>query len=269
MPHVEAVAGAGGVEVVGAIVGDQAVIGGVVDALEAQARAQVVALGGVVVHDVEDDLDAGLVQPAHHGLELGDLGAEPRAARVLVVRGEEADGVVAPVVAQALVDQVAVVDELVDRHELERRDAQALEVLDDAVFGQCGVRAAALGRNARVPHGQAAHVRLVDDGLVQRRVRPVIATPVEGHVGHHRARHERRAVVVVALARIAVHVVEARRVPAHLPLDRLGVGIEQQLVGVAALALGGIPRAVDPEAVAGACAQAGHVAVPAVGVDLA
>ena len=40
-----------------------------------QRRPEVVALGGVVVDDVEDDLDAGLVQRAHHRLELGHLPA--------------------------------------------------------------------------------------------------------------------------------------------------------------------------------------------------
>ena len=59
---VEAVAGAGGVVVVALVAGHQPVVGLVVDAAEGQGRAQVVALGGVVVDDVEDDLDAGAVQ---------------------------------------------------------------------------------------------------------------------------------------------------------------------------------------------------------------
>ena len=71
--HVEAVPGAGRVVVVGPVVGHEPVVGGVVDALERQDRAEVVALGGVVVDDVEDHLDAGLVQRPHHRLELGDL----------------------------------------------------------------------------------------------------------------------------------------------------------------------------------------------------
>ena len=39
-----------------------------------------VALGGVVVDDVEDDLDVGLVQRLDHRLELGDLLAAAAAA---------------------------------------------------------------------------------------------------------------------------------------------------------------------------------------------
>ena len=34
---------------------------------------ELVSLGAVVVHHVEDHLDAGAVQLAHHGLELADL----------------------------------------------------------------------------------------------------------------------------------------------------------------------------------------------------
>ena len=33
-----------------------------------------VALGGVIKHDVENQLDTGAVQRAHHSLELGDYG---------------------------------------------------------------------------------------------------------------------------------------------------------------------------------------------------
>jgi hypothetical protein len=65
--------------------------------LNDSSGAEVVALGGVVVDDVEDHLDAGRCS-AHHGLELGDLLAAGR-RRVAGVGGEEPDRVVAPVVA--------------------------------------------------------------------------------------------------------------------------------------------------------------------------
>ena len=55
------------------ILGDEPVVAGVVEALERQRRAEVVAFGGVVVDDVEDDLDVGLVQGPDHGLELVEL----------------------------------------------------------------------------------------------------------------------------------------------------------------------------------------------------
>ena len=70
---VERVPGAGEVHVVAGVVGAEPVVHAVVDALEREHRAEVVALGGVVVDDVEDHLDAGAVQRLHHPLELADL----------------------------------------------------------------------------------------------------------------------------------------------------------------------------------------------------
>ena len=136
--HVEAVAGAREVEVVARLVVDDAVVGEVVDAAHRQHRAHVVALGGVVVDDVEDHLDARRVQRLDHRLELlhlalrlgaDDVGQLARGDavagdRVAVVRGEEGDRVVAPVVAQAALGEVVVVDELVHRHQLDGRDAE-------------------------------------------------------------------------------------------------------------------------------------------------
>ena len=63
----------------------------------------------------------------HHRLELGDRVAASPIARL---GREEADRVVAPVVAQAALDQAAVVDEGVHRQQLDRGDAEALQVLD-------------------------------------------------------------------------------------------------------------------------------------------
>jgi hypothetical protein len=58
MAHVQAVAGPGVVRVVARLVGDEPVVGGVVEALQGQHRAQMVAFRRVVVDHVEDDLDA-------------------------------------------------------------------------------------------------------------------------------------------------------------------------------------------------------------------
>jgi hypothetical protein len=60
--HVQRVAAAGEVHVVARRAGRQAVVGGVVDAAEGQRRPPLVALGGVVVDHVEDDLEPGGVQ---------------------------------------------------------------------------------------------------------------------------------------------------------------------------------------------------------------
>ena len=252
----------GGVHVVAPVVVHQPVVGGVVDAAEGQRGPQVVALGGVVVDHVEDHLDARLVQGADHGLELLHLLAADAAGRVGVVRGEEADGVVAPVVAQALLAQVAVGDELVHRHQLDRGDAEPLQVRDHRRVGQAQVGAALLVGDDRVLPGQAADVRLVDDGLVVGDARRPVQVPVEVRVHHDRARDVRRGVGVVPPVRVPELVGEHRLAPVDAALDRLGVRVEQQLVRVAALPLGRVVRAVHPVPVPLARADAGQVPVP-------
>ena len=102
VPHEQSVPVAAVVEITAPVVVHQPVVGGVVDAAQGQRGPRVVALGGVVVDRVEDYLDPGLVQRPDHRLELLHLLAAGAAGGVGVVRGEEADGVVAPVVAQAL-----------------------------------------------------------------------------------------------------------------------------------------------------------------------
>jgi hypothetical protein len=74
------------VHVEAGIVLHQAVVGRVVDPLERERGAQVVPLGGVVVHHVQDHLDAGRVQPPHHLLELAHLAAAVAAPGVARVR---------------------------------------------------------------------------------------------------------------------------------------------------------------------------------------
>jgi hypothetical protein len=113
MGHVERVAAPSVVHAVARAVRHQPVVGGVVDAAEGQGRPQVVALRRVVVHDVEDDLDARLVKGPDHRLELGDLlaravgGGEPR------VGGEKSDRVVPPVVRESAFHQIPVGDRIV------------------------------------------------------------------------------------------------------------------------------------------------------------
>ena len=148
--EVEAVAAAGVVHVVAPRrVGGpgQAVVGEIVEAPEAQARTHLVPLAGVVVDDVEDHLDPGLVQLPHQGLELGDLAARRPAGAVRRFRREEPDGVVAPVVGQALLRQEIVDVVLVDRQELDGVDAEPLEMRD--LLDEAEIRARAARRRRR------------------------------------------------------------------------------------------------------------------------
>ena len=195
---VEGVPGARVVHVVLLVVLDQPVVRRVVDPLEAQGRPEVVALGGVVVDHVEDHLDPGLVHGLDHGLELLHLLAVGRVGRVAGVGSEEAEGVVAPVVAQTLLQERVVLHELVHRHQLDRGHAEPGQVLGDGGMGQAGVRAAQLLGNVGVQLRQALHVGLVDDRLVVGHVEPPVALPVEERAGDHAERHVRAGVLVVA-----------------------------------------------------------------------
>ena len=56
------------------------------------------------------------MQVFNHSLELVDLMAVLPIGGVTIVRGKETNGVVTPVVTQALVLQTGVIDELVHRH---------------------------------------------------------------------------------------------------------------------------------------------------------
>ena len=133
---------------------------------------------------------------------------------------------------------------------------------------QAGVRPALLLGHVGVQLGQALDVRLVDEGLVVGDGEAAVALPVEERVDDHAVRHVRRGVVVVAGVLVAEVVGEERLVPVDVAGRGLGVGVEEQLVGVAALALVGVPRAVDAVAVALAGLHGRDVAVPDVGVDL-
>ena len=145
-----------------AVVVYQTVVGAVVDAFEAEGRSAVVTFGGMVVHHVENDFHAGMMVCLDHGFELVDLFAALPGAGVGVVRGEEADGVVSPVVAQAFFLQEAVVDELVDGHEFDGCDAQFLQVFDYGGVGQSRIGSANVRRHVHVEVGHAAYVGFVN-----------------------------------------------------------------------------------------------------------
>ncbi len=128
--EVERVAGTGEVDVPAPVVGQQPVVAGVVGALPAQRWTEVIALAGVVVDDVEDDLDAGRVQFAHHPAKLADLHQRVGTAGVPRLRRKEVEGAVPPIVGQVLFSQERVVDKGVDGQQLDGGDAETGQVLD-------------------------------------------------------------------------------------------------------------------------------------------
>jgi hypothetical protein len=192
----------------------------------------------VVVDHVEDHLDAGAVQRLDHVAEFVEH-LQRRAARhgVAGVRGEEGQRRVAPVIAASGRGVLGVEGE--HRHQLDGGDAQLLQVGD--LVDQAPEAAAPFVRHAAaLVHGEAAHVQFVDDGLREGPVqRPVALPVVAAVVGHH---HRAQRLCQVAAPRLARRFA---RVGGRLR-DGAGVGVEQQLAGVEAQAMGQVLGAVRP-----------------------
>jgi hypothetical protein len=265
VPHVQRVPAAGEVLVASRVTGLRPVVGLVVDAAERQRRPEFAAFGGVVVDHIEDDLDALAVQHPHHRLELAQQAERVDEAAVPRVGGEERERGVAPVVRQAALVQVPLGEVAVHRHELDRGDAEALEVRDDRVRADGPVGPPPLVRDIGVLHGEAADMGLVDDRAVPRDVgRPVVA-PREAGVGDHRQRGDRRVVAGVERevgGRVADAVAVQLVAPARQAADELRVRVEQDLVRVEAAAAGRGVLAVHAEAVELSRPDEWQVAVP-------
>ena len=262
---VEAVARARRVEVVARLVRRQAVVGGVVEAAKGEGRAQVIALRSVVEDHVEDDLDAGRVERPDHRLELGHLPARlpgPDLGRVAGVRGEEAQGAVAPVVREPPGSQEAVVDVVVDRQQLDRGNSERPQVVQGSRRGEAGVGPAQGLRNAGMSPAEALDVGLVDDRVGVGDRRRSIAAPVEAVLENQAARHARRRIQVAVAIRVARRVAHDLVAPLDVAVYRPGIRIEEQLVGVAAEAQRRLVRPDDAVAVALTRTHARHEAVP-------
>ena len=264
MTDVQRIARARVVDVVARLIGHQSVIRGVVDALERQRRSALVPFGRVVVDDVENHLEARVVQTRDHLLEF--LQAARAVGGVSRIGREEPDAVVAPVIGQPALDEVAVVDERVDRQQLDRGDAERLDVVGHLFRGQPRERSALMLADRRVSFRVAAYVRLVDDRPLPRDARPPrLLLPVEIGIDDDRLRHEGRAVALIERQIVAFganRVPEAGRIPFQLADVRAGVRIEQQLVGIEPMALLRRVRSVDPVAVNRSGPDVRHPAVP-------
>ncbi len=221
-----------------------------------------VALRRVVVDDVENDLEPGRVQLADHRLEL----EERRHRREIGRLGrEEADGVVAPVVAEPLVQEMAVLDEGVHGHQLQGRHAELLEVLDHRGRAEGGVGAALPLGDIGAQLCQPLHMGLVDDRALPGDLRRPIIAPGEGGIDHHAFGHARGIVPPVdgqVLAPPADPVAEMGIGPAKRPREVPGIGVDEQLGRIEAVAVRGVVVAVDAIAVEQARKDVRQIAVP-------
>ncbi len=240
--------------------GHQPVVTRVVDSAHRQRRPVLVALGGVVEHHVQDHLEAGLVQSAHHGLELGDRIVHG----VLGCRRVPRDRVVAPVVREPLADQELLAEEGLAGHQLERGHAEAVQVIDDRRLDQPEVLAAVSDRHVRVQLREALDVQLVDDRVAPGHVRRPRVAPVEAAFDDPGLGHEGRAVLAIGYAVVVLARTAQRRVPQQPSVERERRRIDQQLGGIEAVAVARRVRAVHSIAVqrAGAAELGRQEAVP-------
>ncbi len=203
------------------------------------------------------------MESLHHRFELVDLLAVS-ATGVPDVGGEEGQAVVAPVVGQALVYEMLVGDELVDRHQLDGGHPEGEEVVDHRVGGEAEVGAPEVLGDPGVGHCHAPDVALVDDGAIPGGSGFGVVAPGEGLVHDHRLGHPRGRVPVVedeVVFGSRQVVAEELVAPANGSADRFGVGVDEELGPVEAVPLFGVPWSVDPVAVEAARSGVGQVTV--------
>ncbi len=244
MVQVETVSTAGEVEIFPEVVRGQAVVGRVIDSAEGKGRTQPSGFGRMVVDDVENHLDARIVEKVDHRLEFAQIAFR----HIARMRGEEADGIVAPIIPEPSLDQLVLVDESMNGQELDGGDSQTLQVFDDRQYGHSAERAAQMFRHVGVTHGEPAQMGFVNDRLVPRGLRVGILAPGETGI------HDTTLVCVAGavpfverevLLGVADLVAEDRIVPDDPPGQRLRVGIDQELVVVEPVAVFRVVRPVN------------------------
>ena len=251
--EIQCVSAAGVIAVVPTIIGNP-VVAGVVDATEAHSGTSRSFLGGVVVHDVENDLESRFVVSLHQRLELVDLFALGSRGCVFAVRREEADCVVAPVIRHPDICEMFLGHRLLDRKQLNRCHAKVHQVFDDTAVCHAGICAAEVHRDIGMHLREALDVRFVQHGVGPRYVWASNSVPIEVTFGDDAVRHIWRRVTIIHLRVVfgGVRVEFVREyggVVLQLTGDCARVRIQQQLVRIPACTVRWIPRTMNPEAV--------------------
>src|SRR5579884_2368313 len=129
---------------------------------------------------------------------------------------------------------MTVVDEGMDRQELDRRDAKVADMVDDGRLAQAAIGAAQLLANAGMELGVAADMELIDDRALPGRPWDAVLPPGKGRIDDATTRHERRTVSYVERGVVPrLHLVaEHRRIPFEVSHDRFRIRIQQELVRV-------------------------------------
>jgi hypothetical protein len=138
-------------------------------------------------------------------------------------------------------------------------------VVDDRRGAQPGIGAAHFGRNMRVQAREALDMQLIDDGLMPGNIGAAVPLPIKAGIDHLALEHAGCAVATAeaqVLPGAADAVTELGIAPGDGADNRLGVGVEQQLVRIEPVPLLRPVRTMDPVAVQLAGTQFGQVGMP-------
>lgn len=252
MVGIERVAGAGVVGIV-ATIRPRDVICPILDAAKAERGPGCATLGRVVKHDIQNDLNAGSMQCLDHVAELIERSQRILTRTVSLVRSEETDRRIAPVVGEAWRAILGI--ELEYRQQFDRRDPEVLKIRD--LLDQAGIRAAPGVAEARTRvAGEASHMHLINDGLRRRPAQGLVSFPVVGGGIDHHALHCHGGVVTRLGGRLAV-IVRWNHHPA-------AIRIQQHLCRVKAHSPGRIGRPVHTVGIELAGLHAAHACMPIV-----
>ncbi len=212
MAHVRHVAAAREVHVIARVLGRKHVVRRVVHPSPGERRPQLVPLGRVVVHHVQNHLDPRRMQTPDHRLELlnGVQGVVRR--RVSGIRREEPQGVVTPVVDQSPFFEEPVVDVIMHRQQLDRRHPQRFQVPQNRLARHAQVGSPEPLGHLGMPLREALDMCLVYQRLVPRSVRRPVVAPGECRVDHPPQRSERSTISVIFLKIVLAHRIGEQRV---------------------------------------------------------
>ena len=185
----------------------------------------------MVEHHIQNDLDAVLLQDPDQPLQLGALPVVLHLGGVAGVGSKKAHRVVSPVVDQLPAVHHPLVGHLVkfeDGHQLHRIDPQGLQI---GQLLQQALKGARMGHPGGGMPGEAPHMDLVDDQVLERKAGGVKIPPVKA-LPHH------PGVVGLPLRQAAA--------PYALSGHRPGVWVQQKAAGIKAQAAGRVIRPVHP-----------------------
>jgi hypothetical protein len=166
---------------------------------------------------------------------------------------------------------VTVIKEGVHREQLDRGDAEVLEVGDHRRRREPGIGAAQLRRQIRMTGREPLDVELVDHRIVERGIGAAIVAPGKGAVDDDPLGDGPGVVLLVSHQVISTpqRITEYRSIPIDTAGQRPRVWVDEELGWVEAMPGLRLPWAVDPIAVALAGTDARQIAVPDVGRHLA